>query len=110
MYEGKQASYSPIGNQPAMIGAISDAVRQLELPAELEKMAKVIEFLDHGLNELSQRMEGKVLRPSVPEPAPGNQIAAVGPSTFYGQELHSSNRRINNMAERIQDLIRRLEI
>lgn len=94
-----------------MLGAAGDAARQLEVPAELERLAKAVEYVDHSLNELANRMEGKVLRPVAPQPTgDGKNLVSVGPSTGYGQELRQRSDRLNAVAEGLQDIIRRLEV
>jgi hypothetical protein len=108
MYRGEQTMA-----QGAMTGssvAIGD--RQPEVSAELDRLAKAVEFVDHSLNELAKKLEGKVLRSVPPEPTGVNdaKLAAIGPSTGYGQELRCRSDRLNTVGESLQDLIRRLEI
>jgi hypothetical protein len=85
--------------------------REPELPAELTKLAKALEYASHSINELHARLDGKVIRPSAPETAAaGNQIAAVGPCTSFAQEVSNYSRLAHDIAERVQNILNRLEI
>ena len=84
--------------------------REPELQAELTKMAKAVEFAHHSLNELHSRLDGKIMRPSMPEPISERAgIASVGPSTGYAQDICGYSMQVHSLGERIQDMLRRLE-
>jgi hypothetical protein len=87
----------------------AEAPRQPELAEQVNRLEKALCFAEESLSELGARLSG-VLRPPAPEPvAAGNQLTAVGPSTHYGGQVHDFVRRTNNVGERAQDLLRRLE-
>ena len=121
-YSDRQAKVSGYGGiDPAqdmrasggrLIGAASAGEkRQLEVPGELERLTKSVEYADHSLNELFSRLEGRVTSQSVPAPAEArNQIAAVGPSSWCGQQIRDNANRVGGMGERIQELMSRLEV
>lgn len=109
MYAGEM-NMAQASAKSAYIGGTVEPQREAELPKEFERLNKALGFVDHSLNELFQRLEGKVVRPPVPSPAGAEKLASVGPSTGYGQEIHGYSRRADDIGERIQDLLRRLEV
>jgi hypothetical protein len=85
--------------------------RQLELPCELARLEKAVEYADHTVNELVNRLEGKVTSSRAPEPVnAGGKLSAAGPSSMYATEVHNAHRRVTELAERMHDLLRRLEV
>lgn len=86
---------------------------QEQVPAQLERLGKAVEMASHSLHELCNRLDGKVARGSDPQPAgttAGDGSISRGPSTMFGQEVLGCASRVESMADRIQDMLRRLEV
>lgn len=111
MYADQQAKPAYRGETNSGIAGAAGE-RSLEVPAELSRLEKAVEFATGSLAELCSRLEGKVARGSDPQPAQttGSGLVSVGPSTMFGQEVRGNSSRIEGLGERIQDLLRRLEV
>ena len=112
-YQGAAAAAGQInmaGRNGAMIGLKEQEPRQAEVPAQLQKLEKALAYCEDSVRELLNRLE-PLVRPMTPEPATsGNQLTAVGPSTNIGAELQQIGGRTYLLAERVQDVLRRLEV
>lgn len=98
-----------LGAAAGMVGELQK--RESELPTELTKLAKALEFAENSLRELHSQLDGKVIRPSMPEPTTGcSQAGSPGPSTVYAQEINRYAHQAHRMGEMTQDIMRRLEI
>jgi hypothetical protein len=83
-----------------------------EVPREMARLGGSIDFAEKSLSELVQRLDGMVMRPSEPEQPPSTVgIMNAAPSlTGHGQELNSFVYRVDTLAARLQDVLRRLEL
>lgn len=96
----------------ALGGYASDANQQrsAELPAAVEMMERGLCYLEESVSELAARLMG-VLQPPVPEPASPEQIRGGGtPASGYASTIHAQGMRLAVLRERVQDLLRRLEV
>lgn len=109
MYMDKQAA-PPWAEKTDSAAGYGDAQRQAEIPHQSQRLDKALAYVDESLRELLTRIEC-VVRPRAPEPAmQGAQIGPVGPSTGFGMELGGYAKRAEELGERIQDYLRRLEV
>lgn len=89
---------------------LSESIKRIpELPAAMDNMERAANFLHDSINELSARLDG-VLRPATPEPTNPQQIGIAPPSSGYASTIHGQAARVTMIAERVQDLLRRLEV
>lgn len=79
-----------------------------ELIEQALRMEKALTFAEDSLRELDSRLCA-VLRPQPPE-TNGAVGQIAGPSTHYGQQMCAFGSRAGLIGERIQDMLRRLEI
>lgn len=95
----------------AAAGYASDSAKRMgELPGAIDLMERNLCILQDAMNNLDGRLEG-VLRPSDPMPAsPPEQIRAASPMSGYASTVHAQAQRLAVLTERVQDLLRRLEV
>ena len=92
------------------IGGEATPKRMPELPAQVDNLERGINFVEESLNELAARIEG-VLRPAMPEPAgSAQQIQPAPPSSGYASTIHGQAGRVTRLGDRLQDMLRRLEV
>jgi hypothetical protein len=110
MYMGEARMQGAGGSVGGVVNAMDVGKRMPELPAQVDNLERGINYLEESLNELSNRLEG-VVRPVVPEPASGTQqMQAVPPSSGYASTIHGQAGRVTRLTDRMQDLLRRLEV
>lgn len=84
-----------------------DAKREPELPEQLSRLARSVDYLLDSMNALDARLS-PVMQPSPPQ-AVGN-TATAGPTTSYANAVHEQSQRIMNLGERMSEWLRRLEV
>jgi hypothetical protein len=81
-----------------------------EVPEQMERLDKALYFAQESLQELLARLD-PLTRPNAPETtANGCGVAPSPVATSYGGQLFGFGSRAGNLGERIQDLLRRLEV
>lgn len=97
----------------AMLGGgqqSAQEARQAEIPAQAGRLDRALSVHEDTVRELLNRLE-TLVRPPVPEPTTaGNQIAPAPPMTAVGMQLHEFGNRLGNLTDRLQDVLRRLEV
>jgi hypothetical protein len=88
-------------------GSATLSDRRPELSEYMERLAGAISMNEELAAHVTKRLDG-VLRPNSPQPETCGQ-AAVGPSTYYGQQLLAAIERIAGVNGRLQDVLQRLE-
>lgn len=81
-----------------------------EVPDQMERLDKAVCYAEESLRELVSRLE-YVLRPSAPE-VTANQCSTTpgGPMTPHGGHLFHLGTRVGDLGQRMQDVLRRLEV
>ena len=81
-------------------------VREIESLREMNKMSSNINLLEKVAEEFSVRLD-KYTRPSTPEE---NKTSNPENYSKFAQELGGLNYRLENLGDRMTDLLKRLEI
>jgi hypothetical protein len=83
---------------------------QPEIVAQTSRLTRNTEVLGKALEELGQRLVG-LLRPEGPQPAPGHTNAiGAGTSTAMGTRLAETNSVLEQLGQRLDSIIARLEV
>ena len=116
MYQNQQLAHSmTAGDYAAKIADSAmnrlggDPVRRPEMSIQMDKLGTALGYAEDSLNELEKRLEG-VLRPLIPEGKGDSQLTAAPPLSSYAQGIAGQAARAGGIGERIQSLIRRLEV
>jgi hypothetical protein len=80
-----------------------------EVPEQMERLDKALQFAQESLQELIARLD-PITRPNPPETCANAAGVSAGPCTQHGGQLWGFGSRAGNLGERIQDLLRRLEV
>jgi hypothetical protein len=99
-YEGHAAL---AGNMASVEGK-----RVPEVVEQIQRLEKSLAFVDESTRELMGRLQ-TITRPPGPE-TPPQAIGPAGPSTELAAQLHTAQRRASDIGDRLQDVLRRLEL
>jgi hypothetical protein len=91
----------------ARLGAAD--VRQAEIPHQMQILENTLKGCAQGLDTLSAKLEGSVMRSTPPQTSGANSPTPV-PSTPYGSRLQELASFAAILNERIQSLSARLEV
>jgi hypothetical protein len=115
MYGAEKQALAAMGDyRGAMLGGSAagmEAKRMPEVLHELDRLEKALTALDGTAREMQARLEG-ITRPPEPMPATtaANQIGPVGPSTGVGMRVHHFAEQVDEVTDRLQNVLRRLEV
>jgi hypothetical protein len=91
------------------IGAADACKREVDIPLQMVRLSSALDHAQDTVNELANRME-PLVRPSPPETAGNDKVGHAIPSTQLGGELYGYALRVSKLTDRLQDLLRRLEL